>query len=276
MDKIPAALQHKIDYIKALDIPTEQKSRRIAIAILDYWSLDASMSSWYLNDIASLIAGANTGDSKAQIKRVNAHISTLDALLEMGVNNANEDSINITGIAPEGMITGKAVKEIMDDVNLIGVQPSEPWPRVHTVKTSVNGGRGGGLPSTSGGEGGCGPDADSLGLVLGSKPAKINEATDISGPPSPRPSPPPMPPKRVICEDVKSPMSMANALRLQQLQVGFASIRSIPDPSKPIASKGRNKPDQHEHNLSRFLLAGSFSLCAAIGFVIGVALGGSL
>ena len=92
MDKIPAALQHKIDYIKALDIPVEQKSRRIAVAILDYWSLDASMSSWYLNDIASLIAGANTGDSKAQIKRVNAHISTLDALLEMGVNNATMSS----------------------------------------------------------------------------------------------------------------------------------------------------------------------------------------
>ena len=127
MDKIPAALQHKIDYINALDIPVEQKSRRIAVAILDYWSLDASMSSWYLNDIASLIAGANTGDSKGQIKRVNAHISTLDALLEMG----------------------------------------------------VNGGRCGGLPSKNGGEGGYGLDADSLGAVLGSEPAKIMKPAPV-------------------------------------------------------------------------------------------------
>lgn len=66
------------------------------------------------------------------------------------------------------------------------------------------------------------------------KRAKITEATD-----SPRPPPPPIPPKRVI----------------------------FPTPSKPIIN---------EHNLSRFLWAGAFSLCAAIGFVIGVALGGSL
>ena len=215
MDKIPAALQHKIDYIKALDIPVEQKSRRIAIEILDYWNLDASMSSWYLNDIASLIAGANTGDSKAQIKRVNAHISTLDALLEMGVNNATMSS-------------------------------GTPMPKVKPAKTNIN-------------EGGCGPDKmwDPTVLRPIIKRPDILKCTPYESPP-----PPPMPPKRVICEDVKSPMSKANALLLQQLQVGFASIR--------------NKPDQHEHNLSRFLLAGSFSLCAAIGFVIGVTFGSSL
>jgi hypothetical protein len=36
MDKIPAALQHKIDYINALDIPAKQKSQRIKIVTLDY------------------------------------------------------------------------------------------------------------------------------------------------------------------------------------------------------------------------------------------------
>ena len=36
MDKIPAALQHKIDYINALDIPVESKVNRIEIATLDY------------------------------------------------------------------------------------------------------------------------------------------------------------------------------------------------------------------------------------------------
>jgi hypothetical protein len=36
MDKIPAALQHKIDYINALDIPDKSKVSRITIATLDY------------------------------------------------------------------------------------------------------------------------------------------------------------------------------------------------------------------------------------------------
>ena len=63
MDKIPAALQHKIDYIKALDIPINDKYQRIGLAMIDY--------------------------------RKNLHVS---------------------GIAPEGMFTGEAVKEIMDDV----------------------------------------------------------------------------------------------------------------------------------------------------------------
>ena len=38
MDKIPAALQHKIDYIKALDISDKSKASRITIATLDYQS----------------------------------------------------------------------------------------------------------------------------------------------------------------------------------------------------------------------------------------------
>jgi hypothetical protein len=38
MDKIPAALQHKIDYINALDIPDKSKVNRITIATLDYQS----------------------------------------------------------------------------------------------------------------------------------------------------------------------------------------------------------------------------------------------
>ena len=37
MDKIPAALQHKIDYVNALDIPDESKAQRIAISVCDYW-----------------------------------------------------------------------------------------------------------------------------------------------------------------------------------------------------------------------------------------------
>ena len=38
MDKIPAALQHKIDYINALDISDKSKVSRITIAALDYQS----------------------------------------------------------------------------------------------------------------------------------------------------------------------------------------------------------------------------------------------
>ena len=168
MDKIPAALQHKIDYIKALDIPAEQKASRIAIAIIDYHNRDVSMAKWYLNDIASLIAGANIDDAESQVKRVNTHILTLNGLLEMGVNK------EVLGSKQKYMFTGKAVKEIMDDVinDDKGLSPASsgtPMPKVKPAKTSVNGDGCGGLPSKSGGEGGCGPDADSLGPVLGSK-----------------------------------------------------------------------------------------------------------
>jgi hypothetical protein len=38
MDKIPAALQHKIDYINALDIPTNDKCQRIGVTMVDYWN----------------------------------------------------------------------------------------------------------------------------------------------------------------------------------------------------------------------------------------------
>jgi hypothetical protein len=37
MDKIPAALQHKIDYINALDITARQKAVRTSTEIIDYW-----------------------------------------------------------------------------------------------------------------------------------------------------------------------------------------------------------------------------------------------
>ena len=38
MDKIPAALQHKIDYINALDISTNDKQHRIGNAMLIYFA----------------------------------------------------------------------------------------------------------------------------------------------------------------------------------------------------------------------------------------------
>jgi hypothetical protein len=38
MDKIPAALQHKIDYINALDITARQKAVRTSTEIIDYWA----------------------------------------------------------------------------------------------------------------------------------------------------------------------------------------------------------------------------------------------
>ena len=38
MAKIPPALQHKIDYIKALDITAEQQAHRVAIEIVAYWT----------------------------------------------------------------------------------------------------------------------------------------------------------------------------------------------------------------------------------------------
>ena len=152
MDKIPAALQHKIDYIKALDIPAEQKASRIAIAIIDYHNRDVSMAKWYLNDIASLIAGANIDDAESQVKRVNTHILTLNGLLEMGVNK------EVLGSKQKYMLTGKAVKEIMDDVinDDKGLSPASsgtPMPQVKAAKTSVNGGKWGALPSKNGGKG---------------------------------------------------------------------------------------------------------------------------
>jgi hypothetical protein len=38
MDKIPPALQHKIDYINALDITARQKAVRTSTEIIDYWA----------------------------------------------------------------------------------------------------------------------------------------------------------------------------------------------------------------------------------------------
>ena len=74
MDKIPAALQHKIDYINALDIPDKSKVTRITIATLDYQSYcrarslseksSVSLKGTILENLATLLDKYNEESAK--------------------------------------------------------------------------------------------------------------------------------------------------------------------------------------------------------------------
>jgi hypothetical protein len=150
MDKIPAALQHKIDYINALDITARQKAVRTSTEIIDYWA------DYY--------------------KRRNLFIDT-GSFESLGDLIFSENKGNNLGY-----------------------------------------------------------NADSLGLVLGSKPTRII-------PPELSVSSVPVPPKRVI---------------------------------KDEKFQDQNKPDQFAYQLSCCLWVGSFVLCGLIGLVLGVAFGSSL
>ena len=166
MDKIPAALQHKIDYIKALDIPVEQKSRRIGREVLDYWANYWSSSRGDYNlsieDLLPLIAAAKEAKAKG---KGSWSMDEYEAIKK-------ESNLHVSGIAPERMITGKALKEIMVDI------VNEKAVMINKVNLGYSVDMSG-LPSTSGGKGGLGPDADSLGAVLGSEPAKIMEPAPV-------------------------------------------------------------------------------------------------
>jgi hypothetical protein len=59
MDKTPPALQHKIDYINALDIPARQKAERIATSTIDYWAWYYRWQTWEKHDEKGLQPAKN-------------------------------------------------------------------------------------------------------------------------------------------------------------------------------------------------------------------------
>jgi hypothetical protein len=161
MDKIPAALQHKIDYINALDIPDKSKVSRITIATLDYQAY----------------CRARSLTEKSSVSLKGTVLESLATLLD----KYNEDA-------------AKKWERFEDK----GLQPAEnppPMPPVMPPKQVIN------EDITLANKGNnLGYNADSLGLVLGSKPSRINE--DEALPPELSVSSVPVPPKRVINQDI--------------------------------------------------------------------------
>jgi hypothetical protein len=114
MDKIPAALQHKIDYINALDITARQKAERIATSTADYWAWYYRWQTWERHDEKGLQPAENPPPMPPVMPP------------------KRDIKVNITGINPEGMFTAESIAEAIKEINSIGVQPSTPWPRIQT------------------------------------------------------------------------------------------------------------------------------------------------
>jgi hypothetical protein len=103
MDKIPPALQHKIDYINALDIPNLNKYKRIAAAMANYWADNCN---------GDVNISANGGKGLWNRDEYNAQ---------------RVNQVTISGINPEHMFTGKSALDIVKqhlseskDVNSVG------------------------------------------------------------------------------------------------------------------------------------------------------------
>jgi hypothetical protein len=175
MDKIPAALQHKIDYINALDISDKSKFSRITIATINYQSYCRARS-----------------DSDKNMP----------------------------------YFKGAALESLATFLDKHDEECAKKWEEEQKKIEAVRMLKGNNL----------GYNADSLGLVLGSKPARINE--DKALPPE-------------------------------------LSVSSVPVPPKRAINEG-NKPDQLAYKLSCCLWAGAFVLCGGIGLVLGVTFGGLL
>jgi hypothetical protein len=113
MDKIPSALQHKIDYINALDIPNLNKYKRIAAAMANYWADNCN---------GDVNISANGGKGLWNRDEYNAQ---------------RVNQVRITGINPEGMFTAESIAEAIKEIRSIGVQPSTPWPQIQTPSDTL-------------------------------------------------------------------------------------------------------------------------------------------
>jgi hypothetical protein len=119
MDKIPEALQHKIDYINALDIPARQKAERIATSTIDYWAAYYRWQQWSGHEDKGLKPAKNPPPMPP-------------------VKSPKRDiKVSIFGINPEDAFTAESIaqSELLKEINSFGVQPSVPWPRNATDPT---------------------------------------------------------------------------------------------------------------------------------------------
>ena len=119
MDKIPAALQHKIDYINALDIPARQKAERIATSTADYWAWYYRCQGWGRYDEKGLQPAKNPPPMPPVMPP------------------KSDIKVSITGINPEGMFTAESIAEAIKEIRSIGVQPSTPWPQIQTPSDTL-------------------------------------------------------------------------------------------------------------------------------------------
>jgi hypothetical protein len=111
MDKIPAALQHKIDYINALDITARQKAERIATSTTDYWAWYYRWQRWERFENKGLQPAKNPPPMPPVMPP------------------KSDIKVSISGINPEDIFTAEGIAETMKQINSIGVQPYRPWPR---------------------------------------------------------------------------------------------------------------------------------------------------
>jgi hypothetical protein len=144
MDKIPAALQHKIDYINALDIPVSNKEQRIKIVTLDYQAYCRSRSDsekhmpyfkgTVLESLATLLDKYNEDAAKKWEKFEDKGLKPAKNPPPMPpVKSPKRDvKVSISGINTEDMFTAESIAEALKEINSIGVQPSTPWPQIQT------------------------------------------------------------------------------------------------------------------------------------------------
>jgi hypothetical protein len=149
MDKIPAALQHKIDYINALDIPASNKEQRIKIVTLDYQAycrarLDSDKHMPYfkgtvLESLATLLDKYNEDAAKKWERHEDKGLQPAKNPPPMPpvMPPKRDIKVNISGINPEDMFNAESIAESIKEINSIGVQPSNPWPQIQTPSDTL-------------------------------------------------------------------------------------------------------------------------------------------
>jgi hypothetical protein len=113
MDKIPVALQHKIDYINALDITARQKAVRTSTEIIDYWADYYKRRNLFIDtgsfeSLGDLIFSENKGNNLGY----------------------NADSL--------GLALGSKLARINEDEALTPASSGTPMPQVKSPKRVIN------------------------------------------------------------------------------------------------------------------------------------------
>jgi hypothetical protein len=108
--KIPAALQHKIDYINALDITARQKAVRTSTEIIDYWADYYRRRNLFID----------TGSFEYLFSNLKGKGSwSMDEYEAMKKDSKDLINLNITAIAPKDVFTAKSIAETMKEINSI-------------------------------------------------------------------------------------------------------------------------------------------------------------
>jgi hypothetical protein len=157
MDKIPAALQHKIDYINALDIPVEQKAKRIDIATLDYKTYcSKEIGDYFQGTVFEGVASFLDKHNKAVASKWEKEQTHIEAWRDNFINDdkglqpaknpppmppvmppKRDIKVNISGINPENVFTAESIAEAIKEIRSIDVHPSTLWPQIQTPSDTL-------------------------------------------------------------------------------------------------------------------------------------------